>query len=58
MKLNGHTAFSTHAQFNDPAIYAVLIEKVGLIAAADLPFETPQLNVTPGALFSHTLLGN
>jgi hypothetical protein len=58
MKLNGHTAFSTHAQFNDPAIYAVLIEKIGLIAAADLPFETPQLNVTPGALFSHTLLGN
>jgi hypothetical protein len=57
MKLNGNTAFSTQAQFNDPAIYAVLIEKIGAYGAADLPFETPQLNATPGALFSHTLLG-
>jgi hypothetical protein len=58
MKLNGHTAFSTHAQFDDPAIYAVLIEKIGSYGAADLPFETPALNVTPGALWSNTLLGN
>jgi hypothetical protein len=58
MKLNGHTAFSTQAQFTDPAIYAVLIEKIGAFGAADLPFETPALNATPGALFSHTLLGN
>jgi hypothetical protein len=58
MKLNGHSAFSTQAQFTDPAIYAVLIEKIGNYSAADLPFETPGLNATPGALFSHTLLGN
>jgi hypothetical protein len=40
MRLDGHSAFSTAEQINGPAIYAVLVEKVGPFGAADLPFET------------------
>jgi hypothetical protein len=57
MRIKGNSAFSTAAQFANPAIYAVLIEKIGNYAASDLPFETPTLNPS-GALFSHSLLGN
>jgi len=40
MQLDGSVAFSTVKQVNDPAIYAVLVERVTRGAgAADLPFE-------------------
>ena len=40
MRLDGLTAFSTAEQISDPAIYAVLVERVQQMGAADLPFET------------------
>ena len=39
MRLDGATAFSSAEQISDPAIYAVLVEKVNIFGAADLPFE-------------------
>lgn len=39
MRLDGATAFSSAEQIDDPAIYAVLVEKVSIFGAADLPFE-------------------
>jgi hypothetical protein len=39
MRLDGLAAFSSAEQISDPAIYAVLVEKVNIFGAADLPFE-------------------
>jgi hypothetical protein len=40
MRIFGGTAFSSAEQIIDPAIYAVLVERVGGYGAADLPFES------------------
>ena len=40
MRVYGGTAFSTAEQILNPAIYAVLIERIGGYGAADLPFES------------------
>lgn len=40
MRVFGATAFSSAEQILDPAIYAVLIERIGGFGAADLPFES------------------
>jgi hypothetical protein len=39
MRLDGLTAFSSAEQISDPAVYGVLVEKVNIFGAADLPFE-------------------
>jgi hypothetical protein len=56
-RLNGNTAFSTGAQFADPAILAAQIETIAIVlGGAVLPFtEGTQAN---GSLLSHNLLGN
>jgi hypothetical protein len=40
MRVNGGTAFSSAEQILNPAVYAVLIERIGGYGAADLPFES------------------
>jgi len=40
MRVYGGTAYSTAEQILNPAIYAVLIERIGGYGAADLPFES------------------
>lgn len=40
MRVFGGTAFSSAEQILNPAIYAVLIERIGGFGAADLPFES------------------
>jgi hypothetical protein len=58
-RINGNTAFSTAAQFADPAILSAQIESIGSaldFGGAVLPFtEGTQTN---GSLLSHNLLGN
>ena len=39
-RVYGGTAFSTAEQITDPAVYAVLVEKIAMHGAADLPFES------------------
>lgn len=39
-RVYGGTAFSSAEQITDPAVYAVLVEKIGQHGAADLPFES------------------
>jgi len=39
MRLWGHIASSSSTDIADPAVYAVLIEKIGSYGGADLPFE-------------------
>jgi hypothetical protein len=56
MRIHGSAAFSTSEQINDPAIYAVLIEKIGAFGAADLPFESGLLR--DGDLFPHGPFGD
>jgi len=55
MRMEGHHASSTSTTLSDPAIYAVLVEKVGDRGAADLPFENG-LNGN-GALLARSLDG-
>ena len=56
-RINGNTAFSTAAQFSDPAILGAYIESIHVAqGGAILPFgEGTQTN---GSLLSHSLLGN
>ena len=43
--LDGGVAYSTVEQIDDPAVYAVLVERVGRNAAsADLPYEEGERN--------------
>ena len=37
--MRGQVANSSGGQVNDPAVYGVLVERGGVAAAADLPFE-------------------
>lgn len=39
IQLNGRVAFSSAAQINDPAIYAVLVERLTTQSVVDLPYE-------------------
>jgi hypothetical protein len=39
IRLNGRVAYSTAAQINDPAIYAVLVERLTTQSVVDLPYE-------------------
>ena len=55
MRMEGHHASSTSTTLSDPAIYAVLVEKIGMRGAADLPFENGQNG--NGALLARSLDG-
>ena len=54
-RMEGHHASSTAVTLPDPAIYAVLLEKIGNRGAADLPFENGQNG--NGALLARSLDG-
>ncbi len=55
-RIDGNVAFSQAAQFADPAILAVLVEKIGAYKAADLPFgQGVQAN---GDLLPQSLVGD
>jgi hypothetical protein len=56
MRLDGNTAFSTAAQIDDPAFLAVLVEKIGIYKAADLPFAEGEQN--NGDLLPLSILGD
>jgi hypothetical protein len=56
MRMEGHHASSTSTTLADPAIYAVLLERVGAYGAADLPFENGQNG--NGALLARSLDGS
>lgn len=55
-KMNGAIAQSTQRVITDPAFYAVLVERIGPYAAADLPFELCSQN--NGDLLPRSLLGD
>jgi hypothetical protein len=55
-KMNGAIAQSTQVVLTDPAFYAVLVERIGPYAAADLPFELCSQN--NGDLLPRSLLGD
>jgi hypothetical protein len=55
LRMEGHHASSTSTTLSNPAIYAVLLERIGERGAADLPFENGQ---NPnGALLARSLDG-
>jgi len=57
-ELKGSVAFSTAAQIDGPAIYAVLVEKLlSGAAASDLPWESQEVN-QKGVLFPQSLTGD
>jgi hypothetical protein len=55
-KVNGFVATSSAAIIEDPAIYAVLVERTAGYAAAALPFEL--CSQTNGALLPHSIFGD
>jgi hypothetical protein len=55
-KVNGFVAASPAALIDDPAIYAVLVERTAGYAAAALPFEL--CSQTNGALLPHSIFGD
>jgi hypothetical protein len=55
MRMEGHHASSTSTTLANPAIYAVLLERIGERGAADLPFENGQNG--NGALLARSLDG-
>jgi hypothetical protein len=57
IRLNGAVAWSTAEAINDPAIYAVLVERISGFAAADLPFESVATQ-NNGDLLPATLFGD
>jgi hypothetical protein len=57
IRVYGGTAFSSAETIDDPAIYAVLVERIGDYGAADLPFESVATQ-TNGDLFPVTLFGD
>jgi hypothetical protein len=56
-RVYGGTAFSTAEQINDPAIYAVLVERISNHGASDLPFESVALQAN-GALLPVGIFGD
>jgi hypothetical protein len=56
IKIDGLTAESSTSLIEDPAFYAVLIERTGIYAAADLPFEL--CSQTNGSLWPHGPFGD
>ncbi len=56
MKLDGAIAQSTQIVIQDPAFYAVLVERIGSYGAADLPFEL--CSQDNGDLLPRSLLGD
>jgi hypothetical protein len=62
MRVFGGTAFSSAEQILDPAIYAVLIERIGNVGAADLPFESVETqangDLLPVGIFGDPSGGN
>lgn len=57
MRVYGGTAFSSAEQIQDPAVYAVLVEKAAGHGAADLPFESPATQ-TNGSLLPRGIFGD
>lgn len=57
MRIYGGSAWSAAEQITDPAFYAVLIEKIGSVGAADLPFESTVLQAN-GDLLARGLFGD
>jgi len=55
MRIDGAVASSASTDIDDPAFYAVLIERISGLAGADLPFE--ECSQTNGALLPRTLSG-
>lgn len=56
-RVYGDTAFSSAEQIQDPAIYAVLVEKIAGHGAADLPFESVDLQDN-GSLLPRGIFGD
>ncbi len=56
IRINGGIAQSSQIVIQDPAFYAVLVERIGPFAAADLPFELCSQN--NGDLLPRSLLGD
>ena len=56
MRIDGAIADSTVVSIEDPAFYAVLVEKVGNRGAADLPFEAGLQD--NGALLPRSIFGD
>jgi hypothetical protein len=56
IRINGGTASSTQKVIVDPAFYAVLVERSGVYAVADLPFEL--CSQTNGSLLPLALTGD
>ena len=57
IRVYGSTAYSTAETIDDPAVYAVLVERIGSYGAADLPFESVATQVN-GDLFPVGLFGD
>ncbi len=57
MRVYGGSAWSTAEQITDPAIYAVLVEKISSVGAADLPFESTVLQAN-GDLLPRGIFGD
>jgi len=57
MRIYGGTAWSTAESIADPAIYAVLVEKISSVGAADLPFESTVLQAN-GDLLPRGVFGD
>lgn len=57
MRVYGGTAFSSAEQIQDPAIYAVLVEKIASHGASDLPFESPVTQAN-GSLLPRGIFGD
>lgn len=57
MRVYGGTAYSTAEQIQDPAIYAVLVERISNHGASDLPFESVALQAN-GSLLPHGIFGD
>ena len=55
MRIDGRVARSSSTDLEDPAFYAVLIERIADGGGADLPFE--QCSQPNGALLSRSLTG-
>lgn len=57
MRVYGGSAWSAAEQIIDPAIYAVLVERIGNVGAADLPFESTTLQAN-GDLLPQGIFGD
>lgn len=57
IRVYGGNAYSSAENISDPAVYAVLVERIGGYGAADLPFESTNLQGN-GDLLPTTILGD